>query len=179
MRSNRLQRGHFRLAAMLALAGCAGSGADDAGFRQSYDAARSALEAGDYARAAERYGQLVAEAGPLAPRLRLEYAHALLRAGDHAAAAREAGALAAGQTGAGRAAALAVLGTAEHERARAAMAAGDFGPETEAALQAAARALGGALAIDAAIDPLGGMAARHAAIADELAQLRAYRAAGG
>lgn len=142
-------------------------------------AARGALEAGDYALAAERYRQLIPAAGPLAPRLRLEYAHALLRAGEYSEAASEAGALAAGQTGAERAAALSVLGTAEHERGRAAMARGDFGPETEAALRRARQAPAGMLASDGASDPLGGMAARLAAIEAELAGLRAHRAAGG
>lgn len=160
-------------------AGCAGRDAGEAGFRAEYQAARGALEAGDHALAAARYSALVAAGGPLAPRLRLEYAHALLRADDPAGAAREARLLAAGQSGAARAAALAVLGAAEHERARMAMVEGNSGPETEAALLAARAALDEALGSDTGVDPLGGLAARRAAIGEDLARLRSGRGAGG
>ncbi len=180
---NRSSSGTSFRAALVAfvafVAGCTAPDADGAGFRAEYQAARAALEAGDYGLAAERYGRLVAAGGPLAPRLRLEYAHALLRADDPDGAAREARLLAAGQSGAARAAALAVLGAAEHERARRAMAEGDFGPGTEAALLAARAALDEALAGDWGVDPLGGLAARRAAIGSDLARLGAGRSARG
>lgn len=179
-RSSRSARFRAALVALVAfVAGCAAPDADGAGFRTEYQAARAALEAGDYGLAAERYGRLVAAGGPLAARLRLEYAHALLRADDPAGAAREARLLADGQSGAARAAALAVLGAAEHERALQAMAAGDFGPGTQTALLAARAALDEALAGDWGVDPLGGLAARRAAIDDDLARLRSGGAPRG
>jgi hypothetical protein len=140
-----------------------------AGFQRNYVVSRKALEAGDYEAAIKGYGAMIQTAGPLAPRLRLEYAHALLRANRYDEAARISGALAQGLKGSDRAAALAVRGTAEHEMALAAMANGDYGPQTKKRLISARAALTEMLKTDAELDPLGAMASRHRDIASELA----------
>lgn len=157
---------------LVVLAGCEegpGSG-PSAGFRKNYDAARGALEAGKYDRAARAYARLVPQAGPFAPRIRLEYAHALLRAGDHARAASEARALAQAQESPARLSALAVQGTAEHELGLKALDRG----ETETGrrlLQQADAAMEVVLAQAPDLDPLGALAARRASIAVRLKAL--------
>lgn len=163
------------------LSGCAkGPDTDGGSFRQDYAAARTALEGGDYSRAVSLYGRMIeAGAGPLEPRLRLELAHALLRADRFEEAAAEAATLAGSQSGAGRAAALAIVGTARHEQARQRMASGDFGAQTEVLLQSAQAALGEMLAGHGDLDPQGAMAARHKTIARDLSDLLRYRAGGG
>lgn len=157
---------------IFALAACEpGVVSKGAGFQRNYVVSRKALEAGDYERAIKGYSVMLENAGPLAPRLRLEYAHALLRANQYAEAARVSGALAQGLKGSDRAAALAVRGTAEHEMALAAMASGDYGPQTRKRLTSARAALAEMLKTDAGLDPLGAMASRHKDITSELATL--------
>lgn len=169
------------LGVLAVLSACAGAPGGGAGtFRQEYAAAREALEGGDHARAATLYGRMLErDLGPLEPRLRLEYAHALLRADRFEAAAAQGVALANSQSGAARAAALAVVGAAQHERARRRMAAGDFGAETEALLRSAQAALSEMLSSHPDLDPQGGMAARRAEIGRDLAEVARYRASGG
>jgi len=151
------------------LAGCeAGAISEGADFQRKYSGARKALEEGNYDLAARDYAALIPSAGPLAPRLRLEYAHALLRAGRNDEAAQVAGDLAAGQEGANRAAALAVEGTALHESALAAMQAGRSGAEVNDRLRRADAALSEMLSLDASLDPLGAMQSRRAEIARSL-----------
>ena len=140
-------------------------------FQRKYSTARKALEAGNYDSAIKSYAALIPNAGPLEPRLRLEYAHALLRAGRYDEAAQVAGALASGRQGSERAAALAVQGTALHESALADMRAGTAGRETVAKLRAADAALKEMLALDADMDPLGAMVSRRSDIRREIAQL--------
>ena len=139
-----------------------------AGFQRNYVVSRKALEAGDYEVAIKGYGAMIKQGGPLEPRLRLEYAHALLRASRYDEAARVSGALAKGLKGSDRAAALAVRGTAEHEMALAAMANGNYGPETKKRLLSARAALDEMLKTNADLDPLGAMASRRRDIASEL-----------
>lgn len=135
----------------------------DAGFRNQYFAARDALEDGKYDRASRTYARLLTRAGPLEPRIRLEYAHALLRGGDHAAAAREARTLARSQSGTARRAALSVAATAEHELGLAAIQNGDAA-SGKRLLQQADEAITEVLTSDPGLDPLGALAGRQASI---------------
>lgn len=139
-----------------------------AGFKANYLVARVALEQGQYDKAARQYRTLLRKAGPLEPRLRLEYAHALLREGDYEKAAREAGQVAMQLSGAGRSAALAVRGTAEHEAARARIFAGKTGLTTRNLMVSAKAALSEMLAKNPELDPTGGMAVRLQQIETEL-----------
>jgi thioredoxin-like negative regulator of GroEL len=150
----------------LALAACEpGAIGKDTDFQRNYDRARTALEQGNYELAARNYAALIPAAGPHAPRMRLEYAHALLRAGRHDEAAAVAGALARDQKGSNRAAALAVAGTALHESALADMRAGRPAPDK---LRRADAALAEMLQIDPSLDPLGAMQSRRDEIAGSL-----------
>src|SRR6056297_488358 len=79
-----------------------GTGVGEKNFQKQYALARGALEEGRYATAAETYAALIPRAGPLAPRLKLEYAHTKLRAGHYEAASEQAAALANAETGAAR-----------------------------------------------------------------------------
>ncbi|WP_417726335.1 tetratricopeptide repeat protein [Roseovarius sp.] len=162
------------LIVLMALAACEpGTISKGADFQRNYSVARKALEQGNYDSAIRSYAVLIQNAGPLEPRLRLEYAHALLRAGRYDEAAQIANGLAAGTTGSGRAAALAVSGTAQHESALADLSAGRTGASTLAKLRAADAALKEMLSIDAGLDPLGAMASRRADIARDLKRLGA------
>jgi thioredoxin-like negative regulator of GroEL len=189
---------HFKEAAMpvtrrwpwvaalpFALAACAGQGLGvPGGMEAQYLQAREALEAGEYARANQLYGALLAEHGPRAERLRLEYAHSLLRAERYGEAARQATAAERGRTGALRASALAVRAAALHERARAAMAQDDYGAGTRETLSAALAALDamdaeleGLLGRHARYDALAGVSRRRGAILQALSEIEA-RATG-
>ncbi|MGV6811841.1 MAG: hypothetical protein ACWA47_06315 [Brevirhabdus sp.] len=139
------------------------------GFKAQYATARTALEEGSYGRAIRSYKDLLKVSGPLEPRIRLEYAHALLRAEQYEAAAIEARTLATGQSGDNRAAALAVQGTAEHELALEQMAAQGRTPAVKARFQTAKDAFDELLKTNKKLDPLGSMAARRDAIRRELA----------
>ncbi len=140
-------------------------------FKGKYQVSRQALEEGRYARAIRGYQDLLQQAGPFAPRVRLEYAHALLRDNRYLEAAREARIVAETQKGDARLAALAVQGTAEHEMARAAMAAGQRGPAVRARLKSAQKALKAVLKKRKVFDPLGSLARRHKIISSELKTL--------
>lgn len=174
-----LQRGVGILGTLCLLVACTpGQDRTEAGFRQDYAAARTALESGDYDRAARLYQGLLPAAGPLDARLRIEYAHALLRANRFDEAAAEATAVANGQTGAARASALAVLGTAAHESALKRMAADDYGPATQGSLILARQALDEMLAGYPNLDPEGSMAQRRQQIVQALADPARYRKGG-
>ncbi|WP_425099661.1 hypothetical protein [Tropicibacter sp. S64] len=156
--------------ALIALTGCdetaPGSGSKSGGgkgFKAKYAVARDALEKGQYDRAKKQYLLLIKDAGPLAPRLQLEYAHAELRSGNYAQAASIASNLAAGQAGAARSASLSVQGTAQHELALQLLAQG----QTDAAKQqltAARAALAEVLGEHPDLDPIGSLAGRLASI---------------
>lgn len=155
----------------IALVACEeGTGVGEKNFQKQYATARKALEEGRYAQASETYTALIPRAGPLAPRLKLEFAHTRLRAGHYDAASQQAKALAGTTTGAARSAALAVLGTAEHEMARAALDSGDRA-KGKTHLQAAQAALGEMLRENPELDPLGAMAGRQASIKANLKSL--------
>lgn len=151
------------------------------GFQKQYFAARGALENGNYTRATRAYETMLRSYGngPLSARLQLEYAHSLLRAERYAEAAAQAGAIAASQTGAAKAAAQAVQGSAQHEMAIAAIGRGDFGPQVEANLNAALRTLKAMRASHKNLDPLGSMKDRINLINSDLANLKRYRSSGG
>ncbi len=151
--------------ASLVLVGCDEglSSFGDQGFRTHYIAARDALEEGHYDRASRRYARLLEQAGPFEPRIRLEYAHALLRGGDYAGAAREARSLSTHGTGSARRAALAVQATAEHELGLRAIQAGDAALGKRF-LQQADAAIAEVLKHEPALDPLGALAGRQASI---------------
>lgn len=145
-------------------------------FQTRYDKARDALEAGKYSRAISSYRALLPQAGPLAPRVQLELAHALLRNGDLAEAAQLAGALAnspaaavgAEQTDNLRPAALSVRGTAQHELGLIALQSGQL-DQAAALLKSADAAMAEVLKSGTSLDPLGALAGRRAAIKVQLA----------
>lgn len=139
-------------------------------FQGQYAVARNALEAGKYDRARSSYQSLLKQAGPLAPRLTLEYAHTELRAGNYAQAAQLAASVAKGQSGTARSAALAVQGTAQHELGLEQLSGGDMAAGRES-LRAAQAALGEVLKQNPELDPLGSMAGRSASINARLKRL--------
>lgn len=133
------------------------------GFKNSYNAARGALEAGKYARANRLYSKLLEDTGPLEPRLRLEYAHSLLRSDAFSDASQQARFVVQTQSGKIRSSAMSVLGVAEHELGLTALNAGN----TNAAklhLQTAEDALNDVLNNDPDLDPLGALAGRLASL---------------
>lgn len=132
-------------------------------FRGQYVVARDALEAGNYARANRTYAKMLDTAGPVRPRIELEYAHSQLRAGNYAAAAKQARQLAARQQDVGQSAALAVQATAEHELGLAALAAGDRAGG-QRFLVSADKAITHVLKHHPGLDPLGALAGRQASI---------------
>lgn len=157
--------------ALLVLNGCdEGASFGQQTFRGQYAVARNALEAGQYDLAARTYAKLVDKAGPLTPRIQLEYSHAQLRAGNFDVAASQARALANGQSGTARAAALAVQATADHERAISALAAGNRALGKRL-LKAADKAMAEVLKSHASLDPLGALAARRSSIKVRLKSL--------
>ena len=151
--------------ALVTLISCAETGgpfgADT--FRAQYAAARGFLEEGKYDRAQSRYEALIPRAGPLTARLRLEYAHALLRGGEYGRAVQEATALAQGQKGKARAAALAVQGTGLHELGLEQLDKGDTALGRDY-LQKAEAAMATVVKHHPDLDPLGALAARRAQI---------------
>ena len=150
--------------ALFALAACdEGTGVGEKNFQKQYAIARDALERGRYSRASEMYAELIPRAGPLAPRLRLEYAHTQLRAGHYDKASAQAASLAQTQDKALRSAALAVHGTAEHELGALALQNGDRA-SGKRHLLAATSSLGEMLANHPDMDPMGAMAGRKASI---------------
>lgn len=160
--------------AVVALVGCSeGSSGLGQGFKESYAAARSALEAGRYPVAIRHYNRLVDAHSdhPIATRLRLEMSHAYLREGDYENAALVAQNLVATQAGPPRVLALEVLGTAQHEMARERMSAGDYGGQTRDLLQSAQAALGEVVTRPPEEDPGEAMRRRHTALELELAAL--------
>ncbi|UWQ35176.1 hypothetical protein K3555_21185 (plasmid) [Leisingera sp. M527] len=158
------------VALVLLLGSCGAGPSGQGGFQKQYGVARNALEGGDYAQAKRAYLKLIGQAGPLAPRMQLEYAHAELRSGDFAAAAKTAGTLAQGQSGEARAAALAVQGTAQHELGLSLLAGGQAEAGKQQ-LQAAQTALDEVLKSHAGMDPLGSLAGRQASIRVRLGKL--------
>lgn len=147
-----------------------GTGTGEKNFQRQYAVARDALERGRYSQASQAYAQLIPQAGPLAPRMKLEYAHTQLRAGHYDKASAQAGALAQNQKGTLRSAALAVYGTAEHELGVAALTAGDHAAGKRHLL-AANSSLGEMLKANPDMDPLGAMAGRQASITVRLKSL--------
>jgi len=158
----------------LVLAGLTGScdapRIGSAGFQEQYLVARNALEGGNYAVSGRTYARLVPEAGPLTPRIKIEYAHSHLRAGAYAAAVAEAAPVARSARGDARSAALAVQGTALHELANQTLAAGDSAA-AERHLTDARTALAEVLQNHPAFDPLGALAGRVAQIDVQLSRL--------
>lgn len=164
MQAGRTARAGFLGVALFALIGCEeGAPFGHQTFRAQYAVAREALESGQYEKASRGYVRLMEEAGPFAPRLRLEYAHTLLRKGDYAGAAQQAGALVQSQRGAARAAALAVKATAEHELALKALEGGDRAG-AKRLLASADSGMEEVLKAHPELDPIGSLAARRASI---------------
>lgn len=140
-------------------------------FKSKYMVARGALEEGSYARAGRNYQALLKQSGPLEPRVRLEYAHALLRANKFEEASNQARIITQRQSGDARIAALAVQGTADHELARAAIGAGQRDATVKRRLQSARTALGEVGKHGKDFDPLGAMAERRKEIDRTLSAL--------
>ena len=155
--------GLFGISLLLLSACDEGTGIGEKNFQRQYAIARDALERGRYAQASQAYAQLIPQAGPLAPRMKLEYAHAQLRAGHYDKASAQARALAGLPDKTLRSAALAVHGTAEHELGVAALTAGDR-TAGKRHLLAARSSLGEMLKNHPDMDPLGAMAGREASI---------------
>ena len=140
--------------------------ASRAGFKSLYEVARTDLEKGRYKAAVRGYNSLIK--GSNAPRMALELSHAQLRNGDFDAAAETARQVAEGSEKRWRGSALAVLGTAEHEMARARVKAGKWDAVTQAHLLRAASALDEVLDGNPALDPSGSMKRRRAAVAEDV-----------
>ncbi|MCP5074286.1 MAG: hypothetical protein GY947_13490 [Rhodobacteraceae bacterium] len=141
------------------------------GFKNGYQVARNALEAGRYDKASRAYAKLVDNAGPLENRVRLEYAHSLLREGRYLDASNQARAVANSEKGASRSAALSVQGSADHEYARSVLALGQDRDVAKSRLKSAKAALDEMLKKNKELDPLGTMVKRRKAIKVELAAL--------
>lgn len=170
MQARSLLTAGWALGLALVLGSCGETMSSGSGFQSKYAVARNALEAGDYERARKAYLKLISQAGPLTPRLQLEYAHAELRAGNFSEAASAASNLAQSQSGTARSAALAVQGTAQHELGLILLSQ-DQTAAGKAQLVAAQKALSEVLKSHADLDPLGGMAGRKASIAARLKAL--------
>lgn len=170
----------FRIAALalavLALASCqtvpGASVAGRAGFKANYLVARSALEGGQYAKASRQYASLLKTAGPLGPRIRLEYAHALLREGKFDRASDEARVVASQLEGRGRSAALAVQATADQEIGRAAINRSEMTADAVQRLVSARDAFDEVLKKHPDLDPLGGLKLRRRTLDVELSTIR-------
>ncbi len=165
-------------AAALALTACQpgalpGAGVvNRAGFKANYLVARAALEKGQYGRASRQYASLLPKAGPLAPRIRLEYAHSLLREGKFEKASEEARVVASQLDGRGRSAALAVQATADQEIGRAAINRSEMTAEAVQRLVAARDAFDEVLTKHPDLDPLGGLKLRRKTLDVELSTIR-------
>ncbi|MFW2541370.1 hypothetical protein ACN2XU_01915 [Primorskyibacter sp. 2E107] len=149
--------------ALLAVSSCDETPSGGSGFKAKYAVARDALENGQYDRAKRQYLRLIKDAGPLAPRLQLEYAHAELRSGNYAQAASMASNLASSQRGKARAASLSVQGTAQHELALALLAEGQTSGAKQQ-LSAARAALAEVVKDHPDLDPIGSLSGRLAKI---------------
>jgi len=141
-------------------------------FKADYLSARGSLERGRFEQATRGYEALLDRGGPATPRIRLEYAHALLRADRFEAASRTAQKAASEHEGLARASALSVQATADHEIARAALSRGQADAETQARLVSARDAFDAILKEHPELDPMGGLAARRDEAARAEAQLR-------
>lgn len=154
---------------LLSCAQTAGTGQQD--FEKQYNTARSALEKGNFAAAGKMYARMLPTAGPLNDRIELEYAHAMLRAGEFDQAAQMAARIAADAGSDGRAAALSVKGTADHEMGLRLLRDGDRSNGT-VRLKAAQKSIEEVLKAHPDFDPLGALAGRQASIAVRLKALR-------
>ena len=155
----------------LVLSSCTdGSGAGSNTFRNDYTAARGALESGNYDKANRIYTRMLQDAGPLKPRIQLEYAHSLLRSGAYGEAIQQAQSLSQSQSGTARSAALSVLGAAHHEMGLAALSGQDAAGGRQH-LISAQNAIGEVLRSDPELDPLGALAGRQASIKVQLSSL--------
>ncbi len=147
-------------------------GVGRASFKADYFSARSALEKGQFVQAADQYRGIVGMAGPMAGRVQIEYAHALLRAGRFDDAAREAAQAADTLDGLARASALAVKGTAEHELALSLMSDGQYNDTVYARLVSARETFDEIGAEFPRIDPEGYLAKRRALIVQSEAKVK-------
>lgn len=156
--------------ALLFVASCEGIGVGHSNFQVKYAVARDALENGNYEAAKRHYMKLVTEAGPLAHRLQLEYAHAELRSGDFGRAAAISSSLANSQTGDARSAALAVYGTAQHELGLELLSQGQKSA-AKTHLTSAQKALSEVLKSNPEMDPIGSLDSRVSSIQARLKSL--------
>ena len=155
----------------ITLTSCAdGSSTVSNSFRNDYTKARTALEGGQYDKANRIYARMLTDAGPLQPRIQLEYAHSLLRSGAYEQAQQQAQALSQSQIGTARSAALSVLGVAHHEMGLMALITQDTAAGRQH-LSAAQNALNEVLKSDPDLDPLGALAGRQASIKMQLKAL--------
>ncbi|RFP86722.1 hypothetical protein DZK27_13940 [Rhodobacteraceae bacterium 63075] len=171
MRTGQLARAGLFGVSLVLLASCDETvGIGEKSFQRQYAIARDALEEGRYERASKAYAQLIPKAGPLAPRMKLEYAHAQLRVGQYGKASQIARSLSQSKDVSLKSASLAVYGTAEHELGEAALQRGDLTAGRQH-LAAAQSALGMMLKAHPEMDPLGAMAGRKAAVDARLKRL--------
>jgi tetratricopeptide (TPR) repeat protein len=149
---------------MLALANCDdGINANSNSFRNDYTSARGALEKGQYDKANRIYARMLDNAGPLQPRIQLEYAHSLMRSGDYEGALIQGQSLANTQTDTARSAALSVVAVASHELGQVALNGGDTTTGKQH-LITARNALNEVLSNDPDLDPLGALKGRRSKI---------------
>ena len=171
MQANLIGKAGFFGLSLMILSSCDGGAlSGQKSFRNQYTVARNALEAGDYDLATRSYASLISQAGPLEPRIRLEYAHTLLRSGEYDKAAEQARWLTGALAGSDRAAALSVQATAEHELGLIAIGNGDA-PTGKVLLQSADAGMAEVLRSHPEMDPLGALAGRRASIKVRLAAI--------
>lgn len=165
--------GHARLGlfgAILLASGCNGNGikpfdsAPRNSFKAQYLDARALLDDGSYDDAIEKYGSIVDRSGPMASRVRVEYAHALLRAGLFSEAAKEANLASTQLGGLARSSALSIEATALHEMALEKMDQGirdrsvyDLFAKSAAVFETISKDL-------ADLDPVGGLQRRYSVV---------------
>lgn len=159
------------LFSLVVLFGCEAAGTLAGGGTQSdYLVARQALETGNYDLAIRRYGALMSQLDPVsASRVQLEYAHALLRGNRFDEAIAAADTLISARDGAIQASALAVRGTARHERARMLMAEGGEAGAIRTLLIGAQQDLASVTANHAELDQTGSMQSRLRLVRADLA----------
>ena len=136
-------------------------------FAETYRTARADLEAGRYDAARRRYQSLIAATDGNVPRMHIELAHAQLRGGDYAGAIENSQAVLDAGADEWHGAALAVLGTAEHELGLRKARDGDAA--AKAHFDRALAALDDMLRVAPHLDPAGSLRERRAALAQDIA----------
>lgn len=136
-------------------------------FAKNYRMARADLEAGRYDAARRRYLSLLTATDGYVPRMHIELAHAQLRSGDYAGAIENAQVVIDADADEWHGAALAVLGTAEHEIGRRKAREGDTA--AKAHFVRALAALDDVLRTAPHLDPVGSLKKRREVLTRDIA----------